>query len=503
MPSGPSGSGALREAMDTVPRRSAAGHEMASGTLALLLSEVVLLPTAFLVAAYLTRRLGPSSFGVYALGSAIAAWLEWSLAALVVRSAITLSAGSGDARAAAATLLRGSAFVGIGGGILLACAAPFLARLLGEPRLGLTLALFALEVPLFLIVQVHRGFLVGTGRPSAQARAAAWRSGARLVATVALVELGFSVPGAAIAGSVGLLASLLSTSRILSPRLLLAPGLPVAALWATVAPLALLGLCMRLFDVLDLLLLKALGASVEMAGFYGAARNLSQLGGIFSLAFSPMLLATLARQISVGDEAGARQNARNGMRLVAILLPFAAIAAGSAPEMMRFVYGRPFEAAGPVLAVLVLGVVGMCGVSITTSVLAAAGRPGLGLALVAPVLPLALAGHLIAIPRLGALGAALVTSTLAWAATFVSALAVGRRYRAWPSAGTLVRCGLLAAAAYALARAWPTTGALLVVKLLVLSGLVAVGLWLTGEIAESEVRFARSFLAPTPPSPPG
>ena len=96
---------------------------------------------------------------------------------------------------------------------------------------------------------------------------------------------------------------------------------------------------MRLFDKLDLYMLKGLGGTAATAGIYGAAQSLSLVAGIFALSFSPLLLSTLTHAQRAGQFHQAVQTGRNAMRLVILLLPFAGLTAGAAPEIATLIFG--------------------------------------------------------------------------------------------------------------------------------------------------------------------
>lgn len=94
---------------------------------------------------------------------------------------------------------------------------------------------------------------------------------------------------------------------------------------------------MRLYEKLDLMALKILGGTAAQAGFYGAAQNLAIIPAIFSLSFAPPLLSTLTRTIQAQDSEQAKNIARDGMRAVILMLPFAGLTAGAAPEIVKLV----------------------------------------------------------------------------------------------------------------------------------------------------------------------
>jgi O-antigen/teichoic acid export membrane protein len=248
---------------------------------------------------------------------------------------------------------------------------------------------------------------------------------------------------------------------------------------------------MRLLDRVDLFALGALSGSATVSGIYAAAQNLALIPGIFAGSFSPLLLATVSRQLQGGGEDHAKRLGVNAMRAPFVILPFAALAAGAAPEIVRLVFGRAFLAAAPLLAPLLLAATALVTMSVTTAVLTALGRPGWTFALAGPLVPLALVGHLLVIPRWGSVGAATVTAAAAALGAVASTLAVHRVWSVLPPARTVVRGLVVSVLAYVLAAAWPASGAMLVVKLGALSALVVVALLALGEFSANDLAAAR------------
>jgi O-antigen/teichoic acid export membrane protein len=269
---------------------------------------------------------------------------------------------------------------------------------------------------------------------------------------------------------------------------------PARQLWLYAVPLFLSALSLSLYNKLDLLMLKALGGTAAQAGVYGAAQNLSLLPSLFALAFTPLLLATLSRLLHAGEITQAREIGRNAVRAVVGLMPVAALIAGTAPEIVDLTFGPHFAPAAPLLAVQIWGGLALLMGSVATAIFTAAGKPVWTVVLIGPLVPLAMIGHLIVIPRLGALGAALVTTVLASGCALV---AMGMIYRLWhilPPRGTWWRSLFVSGMAYVLTVFWSTPGALLFVKLSVLS-LASVGVFLVlGEFSAEEIKQARALV---------
>ena len=161
-----------------------------------------------------------------------------------------------------------------------------ISRLLHEPVLATYLRLFSLDIPLFALGRTHRQILIGLGRFRQRAIASACGWISKLVLIVVLVELGLGVKGA-ILGAIGASFIELIVSRCyVRPPLFDRVTLPGREFWSYAGPLLLVALSLRLYDKLDLLLFKYLGATAAQAGIYGAAQTVSLASGIVALSLS-------------------------------------------------------------------------------------------------------------------------------------------------------------------------------------------------------------------------
>lgn len=464
------------------------------GSVRVFLAESLLIPTGLLIAAYLARRLGPEGYGLFAVAAALVAWIEWSLAALFSRASVKFVADARDWMPIGSTILSVHLLVSLAAALLLFLIAPSLSTFLGSPALAGYLQIYALDIPLFCLAQAHRNILVGLGGFTQRALAAAARWVSRLILVVLFVELGLSITGA-ILGSIGASLFELGVARIfVRPAFSSRAALRVRELWAYAVPLLLSALALRLFDKLDIVALMALSGTPETAGLYAAAQNLALLPGLFTASVSPLLLSALSRAVRDGEGAFMRQLAQHAMRGVLLLLPFAGLIAGAATEIVELVFGKAFYETGVLLSWLIFAAVALVLVSMGTAILTAAGRLGLTLALTGPLPLIALGGYLVLIPRLGTLGAAMVTCLCAVVAALAILLAVHRVCQALPPPATAVRCVLICAAAYAAATLWPTPGWLVIAKLLAISLAIPLAVGILGEFSSAELRALRALV---------
>ncbi|HVF41730.1 MAG TPA: oligosaccharide flippase family protein [Pyrinomonadaceae bacterium] len=472
---------------------TARGRHLFGGAAHIFASEALLVPVGLLTAAYLSRRFGPEGYGLLTLAFAPVVLLESNVATALSRPAIKLVGGAGgDWKGVGAAVLRLYLLAGCALALALLCAAAPLSRLMSEPALEGYLRVLALDVPVFCAAQAHRNIIVGLGlfRQRALASAARWTT--RLLLVVVFVYLTGSPAGALWGTVCASLAELAVCRLYVRPALFPRESYPLRSLCGYAMPLVASALCLSLHGRLDLVMLKSLGASAAEAGVYGVAQNLALLPTLFSYAFAPALLSTLARALREGDDEGARTLARLALRAVVLLLPVAAMTAGAATEIVGFIFGREFVESGALLRPLIFGSLALLVVSVSASVLAAAGRERWTLHVAWPTLACAALGHALVIPYAGAWGAAVVTALTACACASVSLALVWRAWRVAPPGRTLLSGAAVAACAYALTALVPSAGPLLALKLACVCALSAAALALLGEFG------ARTPLRPLP-----
>jgi hypothetical protein len=162
-------------------------------------------------------------------------------------------------------------------------------------------------------------------------------------------------------------------------------------------------ICLALFSRVDLFALTALGLPTGEAGYYGAAQNLAVVPGLFAASFTPVFLSAVNSLQRSGDHERARILMRDAMRIVCAMLPFAALAAGAAREIVTLIFGATFSPAGPILARMIFGKVAALMISVAIVIMIVANRPWFGFALAGSMLALAIAAHIVVIPILGSL----------------------------------------------------------------------------------------------------
>jgi O-antigen/teichoic acid export membrane protein len=471
-----------------------ASHTL-DGTIWNFLGDSLALPLGFLVVIFLTRRLGPEGYGLYALVCGLILWVEWSIVGLFSKATIKLVGETDDWQPLGAALIRTYLYAGLAAGGSLWLLATPVSLLMKEPQMAGYLRLFAVDIPLFTLAQSHKNLLVGIGafRPRAFASAARWTS--RLLLIVALVEVGFSVHGAILGNIAASVVELAICRRYIRLPFFTKSAFPVRVFWSYALPLFLSSMSLSLFTKVDLFALKALGGSAAEAGVYGAAQNLSLIPGVFAFSFSSLILSNLSRLLRDGEEDRAKSMASNSMRVIILLLPFAGITFGSAGEIIDLLFGTGYSAASLPLSLLFFGAIAQSLISVVLVILAARGNLGWTFALTGPLVPLAVVAHLIVIPRMGAVGAAMVTTVFSVLGAMAVSLAIFHLWRVLLPLKTLVRSSLLSILAFAVTAFLPATGILLPIKLLVTGLAVFPAFWILGEFDNRDLAFVGDYLS--------
>lgn len=473
---------------------TATGRRMVDGTARIFVAELLFPLTALITTGFLTRRLGPEKYGVLALTLTTIIWIESAINSFWTKATIKFVGEADDWKPVGATMIRLSLKLGIAAMLLVWLLAAPLSRLYSEPDLAMYLRVCAIDIPLLCVGQAYRNVLIGRGNYRAGAAARVGRWLARMVLVMVLVQAGFSIPGALL----GVIGS--SLAELLLSRWHLGAGmfgnqapvpLPIQRYGAL---LFLSTICLIVLNGMDLFMLKILGGTAAEAGIYSAAQSLSLLPGLFSWTFSSLLLATLSRQLADCQQERARELARDAMRVTMLLLPVAAIIAGAAPEIVQVVFGAEFLPAGPLLALLIVGAISNVMLMVSITIMTAAGLPARTIVFTAPLVLLALVGHLVLIPRFGQQGAALVTVVVSSLGALAAGAGVYAMWKVWPPVGTLLRSLMIGLVVGTVSLWWPTPGMLVFPKLVVLGIISTLGYWWIGEFRPGEIAAVRSLL---------
>jgi len=186
---------------------------MMIGTISIFLAEALILPTGFITAVFLARKLGPADYGLFALVSRLVIWTEWSSTAIFAHATIKFVGETENWKPVGRTVIRLHLLVGCGTGALVWLLSQPLSSIFNEPAMADYLKLFAIDIPIFSLASANVNLLVGMGHFKERSRISAGRLIARLVLIILFVEMGLSVRGA-IMGCIGASVVELVISRV-------------------------------------------------------------------------------------------------------------------------------------------------------------------------------------------------------------------------------------------------------------------------------------------------
>lgn len=451
-----------------------------------LAAEALSVPSGLLTVAFLTRALGPSGYGRYALAASLIVFLEGIVSTFSSRFSVKCAGSGRPSHNVLGALLHIHLAMGTALALLVWIAAGAIGRALGDPWLAADVRLFAFDLPLAALVDAHLYALIGLGRFRVRAAARAIRWIVRPALMVLLVVLGFGVRGA-LAGCVLTSLCELMCARIAMRRsqLVREPATP-RVLGETMAPLFISTTILALQRRVDLFALGYLAIGAAGVGQFAAAQNVALAPSLAAGAIMPVLLSAVVGAMNDGTPDRVRRSGRDVLRFGLLLLPFAALVAGGAADITPVLYGGEFGDSASILALLMIASVALVLTSIHLGLLVALNRSRQTLLLTVPALVAALASYAFFVPRYGALGAAAGTLVGSLVGALAGIALVSRiDLIAWPWP-TAVRAGLVAAAAFLAAAAWPATGLLLPVKLACLGACIPAGMIALGELDDDE-----------------
>jgi O-antigen/teichoic acid export membrane protein len=429
------------------------------------MAESLAVPAGLILAAMLTRALGPEAYGRYGIAVAVVLAIEWLLISSTARASLRLLSDPATRDEVAPQAVRHHFIAGMAVMIVTITAATLLGRVPHWQNLAADVRWLSLDILVASLCQAQRNILTVRADYRLRSYSIAIRWIARVAATWALLD--FGVHGAILAWPVSAVAEL-ALIRSLPLRGILHDWRTPPELWKNSLAQILFGVGQRSLERSDLLVLQASTQPAQTVGIYVAAQNLSILPALFGAAMSPILLAALTRERSLGREASSRQAAVAAFKAGLYLLPLAPIFFYCGEDITRLVFGHAYSGAARLTGFLVAACIGILLLSTAASVLTSQGKERIAAAVSLGTAIPSIAAQIWIVPRFGAVGLAAVGMG---SGLFSGLLAAGLVYRLWGErlpyemllrALAAVGCVLLFGKVDVVADlAWPLRGALL------------------------------------------
>lgn len=360
---------------------------VARGSLLGMLGQGWHLVTAFLLYAFLARRLGPSLFGRWSVVLSLLAWFEVVVTSALVRVATKeISEAPADAPRIARSAYLGQMAVAAGVFLTVLVAADPIARALSDPSLASLIRISALDIPLYGLFMIASAAVLGMQRYERQGVARIIYATAKAAFIAALVLAGFSVAGALVGNALSSLVGLAA--------LAFHPGARkerLSELWSdarrmmgTSIPFLVLSLVEGVGQHADLWVVFALIPSTVSAGHYAAATVLAEVPVFLFLGLNRVLFPSVVGARAAGDSGRGDAYAKAAVRTALIVTVMAvALVASAGRQAIEMVYSAAYLPAVLPLALLMVAGLGRTIQATGTEVLMAQGRRGVALGILA------------------------------------------------------------------------------------------------------------------------
>jgi O-antigen/teichoic acid export membrane protein len=482
------------------------------GFVAILAAKLYFLVAGYAIVVTLSWVLGRSLYGVYGLVVGAISVLDNVIVTGTIQAVSRFTAeGGSDAGAVKAAGLRMQVALGGAAALVFAAVAPAIAAFERDPGLTPYLRLAAAVVLCYAFYSVFVGSANGQRRFGAQAGLDALYATLRGALIVGLAAAGWAVWGA-LAGFVAASAVIVAVAATVVGVRDLRGGFSSWKLARFALPVMAYLLVVNLAMFADLFLLKRLaadapGADLEavnsLTGSYVAVQQLARICYQALLAVTFVVFPLVSRSTFVNDDAATRAYVATTMRYALILAVTVAVAFVALPgRVLAVPFPREYHVGATALAVLTAGYVGFSLFVVATTILNAAGRLGLSLAVTAAMLAVEVAVSWALLARAATEEARLVAAAAGAAAGMgvgwlAASLALRRCFGAAEPWRTLLRVPAAAAGAALLGRALPAgSRATTVVECVVVVVAFVAGLVVLGELGRDDARRVVAVLRP-------
>lgn len=415
---------------------------VARGSLLGMLAQGWHMVTAFLLYAYLARRLGPALFGDWRVVLSLLAWFEVFVTSAVVRVATkAISEAPDHAPGLARASYLGQAVVAGAVFVAVQVAAGPIAAALGQASLASLIRIAALDIPLYGALMAASSVVLGLQRYDRQAAAWLAYATAKALLIALLVAAGFSLVGALVGNALSSLAGLAAMVVVTKREGEKPPASwPVArSLIIASVPFLALSLVEGIGQHADLWLVSGLIADRAPVGFYAAAVVLAEVPVFLFLGLNRVIFPSVAGARAEGHEERADAYITQGVRTAVIVTVMAvAFVMASGRQAIEIVYSSAYVGALVPLVLLMVAGLGRTIQATCTEVLMAQDRRRTALVILAVTVLLEVVTVALLTMRFGTAGAAAGTA----ASALVAAVWCGTTLRGsvgWRPVATLAR----------------------------------------------------------------
>lgn len=453
-------------------------------------AQGVFMLSGYVLNVFLARYFGPEIYGQFGVAMAVLVWVEF----FVINGVPTaMQKFLSEAADNAAALVRLGRRLQLGYALIIfaffIAVTPLVSAGLRDPALQQLLWIAALDIVLYGLYWFYLGVHSGLHRFESQALVIVCYGIGKVASSIGLVLLGAGIAGALIGNFLGSAVGL-----VIGAWLMRKIDMPPATtpehysrFTKFAVPVILYTLSINALLYIDLLFVKH-SLPAAAAGYYTAAATIARAPYFIFLGLASTVLPALSRMLAQENLEAARSLLRHTMRLlIGLLVPVLILITANADHIVELLYSRAYDAATPILRLLIIGIAMYTLLVVLCTIMSADGYPhrAFHLSLGAAVIDVPLC--LLLTPKWGASGAAtatLVASTLGVAAAGMHVLQRFGSIFPWHS---LLRAAIAGTGILGLALWWRSMGWMLLVELALLFGVYLFVLYVLGELKHLEI----------------
>ena len=421
------------------PKIQSTSMRLGQTSVVYLLSKIAASALGFLGTIYLTRTLGGEIYGFYAITLALVGWLGL-IKSVGFGQAIIKRMTEGDepdAYLAAGTAIKTSLTLLVAVGVVVF-------RDPVNSYVGQPVAEF---VVLLLVVTIFSDLvnaaLQGSHRVHIYAPLSTVKQGARTLAMVGLVVVGFELSGMLIGHAVGTALVAVAGLWLVKPTLVFPRWQHVRELFDFAKYSWLGNVRSRAFSDLDILVL-AFFVSAGLTGIYAVAYSLATFVSIFGNAIQTTLFPELSKRSASGDSEMVRTLTNDALAYSGLFLIPGTVGAALLGDRLLRVYGPGFEPGAAVLTILLAGLLIYTYTRQLLNTLNAIDRPDLAFRANAAFIAANLIGNVALVYAIGWVGAAIATALSALVGLVFGAYYTHRQIGLDVPAGEITRQAVVA-----------------------------------------------------------
>jgi len=468
------------------------GRVIGIGTAYLTITQIIFFMSTNVIHLGLGRYFGPSIYGTFGVVMSIYLIIGSILNSGVPKAVSKVLSGNGEHSAAIikesmSIQFKVAAILSL---ILIIFAKQFALILRDVSLSKYVIVLGIMTVPYSYYTLNLSGFLNGRHMFKYQAITAIVHHITRLVAVFLLVALGFSVLGTFLGYFVAIITGIIYSNHILKKN----PGIVTnhsfkKEIIRLATPLTLIALGFTLIRNVNTLFLKKMLVDTAAVGHYTAAVTLANVPYLLLAAFPLTLLPSISKAIADDNFPLAQKYISRSLRyLLMLILPFAALIAATATDLLSLLYSGTYAPGGPSLAVLAVSSVSLSFFMTLGSILIAGGHAKIKLAALVVVIPLLFSLNILFIPKYGILGAAITALLASSVAAIITGIFVYQKFRKLTELKSVVRISFCSVIIFVIAYHNQFSGPYLLAAYAFLGSLYLLLLKVVGELQEDDFK---------------